>query len=459
MPPGRCCLAALVMLAGASSGLAAQRSVEGPEITVLRPDTPVAGQVPDLPHVEPYVVAQPGAPDDLLAGAILVSPARGEGAWRCAVFRTGDAGADWSRHDLPVRRCIDPWVAFTEDGGALFTGIEILEEGEDRQRLHLVVFRSPDGGRTWPNEPVSLGRGFDHELLTVDRRDGTVWLASQRIRRDSAGRPEERAVLQRSRDHGRTFELVSDLRPFALPLRPTGLEVLSDGTLAVTLHDRLPGDAGTTGSRRAWSVVSTDGGRSFSEPRFVTEACGPADGFPGYPFLDVDASDGPYRDRLYHVCVRTGFEGIALVRSGDGGRSWSDAVRVDAPPADGPAHARTAMLAVDGTGVVAVAWYDRRLDPERVCQDLYFTASTDGGETFAEPVRVSTETSCPGAEGNGRVADSWPMGGDYSSLAGLPGGGFHVLWADSRSGVFQLRQARLRVVRGTATRSTMEARP
>ncbi len=30
------------------------------------------------------------------------------------------------------------------------------------------------------------------------------------------------------------------------------------------------------------------------------------------------------------------------------------------------------------------------------------------------------------------------MGGDYSSLAAAPDGRFHLLWADSRSGVFQI---------------------
>lgn len=52
---------------------------------------------------------------------------------------------------------------------------------------------------------------------------------------------------------------------------------------------------------------------------------------------------------------------------------------------------------------------------------------------------------CPNAPGNGRAGRSWPMGGDYSSLAAGPDGSFHLVWADSRTGHFQLRHAELRV--------------
>ncbi len=72
------------------------------------------------------------------------------------------------------------------------------------------------------------------------------------------------------------------------------------------------------------------------------------------------------------------------------------------------------------------------------------TASRDGGATFLPAVRVSTETSCPSAPGNGRVAESWAAGGDYGSLAAAPDGSFHVVWADSRGGHFQLRHAAFR---------------
>lgn len=453
VPQHACCtvLVAIQTVVGASSACAQGRADtdRAPVIVRVLPDAPVNHDAPDLPHVEPYVTARPGHANELLAGAILASPVRDEGPWTCGIFRTINGGTSWDRHTLRMHRCIDPWLAFTEDGGALFAGIEILEDGEGSSRLHLVLYRSPDGGVSWPDPPLRLGRGYDHELIAVDRTGGpahgTVYLVAQRTLPDSTGGSGQHIVLLRSEDHGRSFQPRAELRPSALPLRPTGLEILSTGELVITIHDRLPDEREERGARRAWSVVSDDGGRTFSEPRFVTEACGPSDGFAGYPFLAVDASRSQFRDRLYHACIRSGFDGIALAVSDDGGRSWSDPMRVDTPLESGPSHLRTPMLAVDDQGVVGVAWYDRRMDPARACQDTYFTAAVNGGRTFAEPVRISTERSCPETPGNGRTASSWPMGGDYSSLAALPGGGFHLLWADSRSGVFQLRQARLQV--------------
>ena len=40
------------------------------------------------------------------------------------------------------------------------------------------------------------------------------------------------------------------------------------------------------------------------------------------------------------------------------------------------------VVEVNRDGVVGVAWYDRRRDDTRRCWELFFTSSSDGGETF-----------------------------------------------------------------------------
>jgi len=104
-------------------------------------------------------------------------------------------------------------------------------------------------------------------------------------------------------------------------------------------------------------------------------------------------------------------------------------------------NARTPMLAVAPDGAIGVAWYERGADPEGLCQEVWFTGSNDGGETFSEAVRVSTEASCPGRPENGRAGRSWSAGGDYSSMVTDSEGRFHLVWADSRDGPFHLRRA------------------
>lgn len=130
--------------------------------------------------------------------------------------------------------------------------------------------------------------------------------------------------------------------------------------------------------------------------------------------------------------------------SDDAGENWSTPTRVNdnIRPTD---HART-MLAVSRDGILGVAWYDRRNGDAEDCYDIYLSSAADGGESFAPNVRLSTTTSCQNTAGNvitdpnGQrdIAERWSYGGDYSAIAAGGDGRFHVVWADSRTGVYQL---------------------
>lgn len=448
-------VSALCVLAGVLLWCFRLDAQEG--ILVARSDHAVTAGGPEFPLTEPFLAVNPSDPAHLIVGAI-VAPASDGAPWRCAVLASFDDGVTWQRVDFDMERCIDPWVVFTTAGDVQFVGIELLRGVDGDARFHLVSFRSQDGGLTWSGAPTSLGRAHEHAMLAVDRSRprGAVYLTSRRMRRTPAGEPRHTVYVARSRDEGRTFTSLAELRPSNLALNPTGLGFLTDGTLVISFYDfqrNVDGfkERGMLANARAWIYRSEDGGESFSAPVLIAEECasGVEGSFPGYPFLAVDTSAGAYRDRLYHVCVRPGYDGVAFSYSADGGERWSNPLSVDRQVDGGPAHVRTPMLAVNDAGIVGVAWYDRRHDPDRQCQDLYFTASRDGGATFAQPVRISTATSCPNVQGNGRAARSWPAGGDYSSLATGADGRFHVIWADSRSGRFALRHAAIRVTEST----------
>lgn len=424
------------------------------QIRFLLPDRPITAPGESaLPLVEPHTAVDPADPDHVVVG-VIAPAADPSGPWHCAVYATSNGGGAWTRSDFDMERCIDPWITFLSGREVLFTGIEIRDDAGGEAAFRLVAFRSLDGGRTWSAEPEDLGRRHDHQVL-LREPDGDLLLASRRVGETSGGRLRHRLNVERSSDDGRSFERLAELLPNTLARNATGLVRLSDGTIVLSSWDfQRDVDGydreGMLGRARTWAHRSADGGATFAPPALISDACesGVVGAFPGYPFLAVDRSEGQFRDRLYHVCVRPGLEGVALVWSDDGGARWSDPLRVDPPPVDGAAHARTAMVAVAPDGVVGVAWYDRRHDPARECQDLYFTASVDGGRSVIEPVRVSTETSCPDTPGNGRVSTSWPMGGDYSSIAAAPDGTFRLVWADSRDGRFRLREAVVAVEAG-----------
>lgn len=103
-----------------------------------------------------------------------------------------------------------------------------------------------------------------------------------------------------------------------------------------------------------------------------------------------------------------------------------------------------ARLAVNREGIVAVSWYDSREDPRGYrgalrCQNVFFTVSLDGGRTFIPDVKVSSAENCAITAANGEAGWRWPAGGDYHGLTAGPDGRFHLLWADSRDGIYQLR--------------------
>jgi hypothetical protein len=422
------------------------------DIELTSPDHPLSVDA-SYPLVEPHLAVSPVDPQHLVVGAIVAAPERSV-AWYCSAFVSRDGGETWARHDLTIDRCIDPWVSVLADGSALLAAIEIRRDVEGDERFRLVVYRSVDGGMSWPAQPIHSASSYEHPILAASNND--IYLTARRMRRTSNGTPLHKVGVERSTDGGRSFEPLAEIGPSDLALNPTGLTVEGD-RIVVTFIDfqrNIDGfdRAGMLEHPRAWALVSTNGGRSFEEPKFVSESCGMKGGFPGYPF----STSGPTAGRIYFTCVRPGFEGLVMHVSNDGGTRWSDPVRVDR----GTPHARTPMLAVNRRGIVGAAWYDRRHDPERECQQLYFTASVDEGESFLDPIPVSTVASCPKSEANGGVAESWPMGGDYTSLAAGPDGAFHIVWADSRSGQFRLRAASLRVrTDGTGDDSRRESTP
>jgi hypothetical protein len=380
-------------------------------------------------QIEPHVAVNPMDPLHVVVGAIVAGPDRQLGPWHCSVYTTPDGGRQWSSHAFPIDRCIDPWLVFTDSATVLFAATEITRQGEGDDRFRLALYRSEDGGGTWAEGPA-LGRTHEHAQMLQVGDGGPLMLVSRR----TAGPAEDRRHviwLARSRDAGRSFDTVVEHDPGGVDVMVTGIAVVRAGTVLTYRRRDVAG-----GEEEAWSLLVRSDGRGSQPLRIDTCTSGAERDFAGYPV--ASGSD----DLIVHACVGPNLEGVRVTRSTDGGESWSDAVRADG---GGPSpHARTPMLAVSGSHVV-VAWYDRRHDVDRACQDVYLAVSHDRGATFAAPLRVTTGTSCPGNPANATVARSWPMGGDYGALTPTMPGTFRLVWADARAGLFRLRTAVFRV--------------
>jgi hypothetical protein len=129
---------------------------------------------------------------------------------------------------------------------------------------------------------------------------------------------------------------------------------------------------------------------------------------------------------------------IFVRSSDDDGTTWGDPLRVNDDPSRFVRSKFNPALAVDqGTGNVAVTWYDAREDdgsPVLPYNDnvpntevrVYGTISYDGGLHFAPNVPISTGVS------SGPAAGAYNLGG-YDTMD-FAGGVFYRVWADNSVG-------------------------
>ncbi len=439
------CLVASLLL---SSAVETMGQTGSDEVHIaVGPDRLVAADSQKRPLVEPHLAVRPGDANHMLAAAIAEHP--NLDSPDCAAFASADGGKTWTRHDLGLKDCGDPWVVVLEDGTAILTVLG----NKNQAATELLVYRSPDGGISWPDVPHSLGAGHDHETMVVDRRlpgqrNGSFYLTTvQEFKEPVTGLDFAAAFVTHSHDAGRTFSIPTRIFPSALGFNTHLPGVLSDGTLLVSFADynrpSLDGQEWLK-TERAWVIRSTDGGDHFSPPFLITESCGRS-----FSSMKVDFSTSGFRDRIYYLCHDYYFRNVFLHYSSDGGMTWSNPIQVNQSSGSSPL-VRTPSMAVNTEGVLGVAWYDGRKDDRGFlgylrCENVFFTASLDGGRTFLPEVMVSTEKSCPDSPENGMVGKRFPAGGDYQGMVALPDGSFHLLWSDSRSGVFELRTAIIKV--------------
>jgi len=411
--------------------------------------------------VEPHLAADPRDPKHLVAAVTLIEkygdprhPVEGDSEFFCSALTSFDAGRTWTRHDFPGDRCIDPWVAILPNGKAIFAGLAYGDRG-----FGLVCFRSADGGRTWSDKPVSLGLGHDHGTLAVDATggafDGSVYVAAYQGQ-SARGKPTRHvSFIARSTDGGASFQNPARVITSNLATWTMNPVILSDGLLVVPLINiariQPGGRFGKLERWPSWVITSTDGGKTFSPPLFMTDVCTTGRGFPE---LAVDASTGPYQDRLYFVCNDQAYERVYVVTSADRGETWSEPLVVNRGSGN-ISFVQNSVIAVNRNGVVGVAWYDARNDRRQYrgtsrCQEIFFTASLDGGQTFLPEVKVSSAENCSDTPANGEAGRRYSAGGDYFGLAAAADGRFHVLWADSRTGIYQLRTTALSLDSKTA---------
>lgn len=134
-----------------------------------------------------------------------------------------------------------------------------------------------------------------------------------------------------------------------------------------------------------------------------------------FPRIAVDPGSGA----LYVVWAEGDGGDIVLVRSTDGGATWSPKAVVNNDHTGSAQH--FPAIDVAPSGKVVVGFYDRRDDPANRVMRYYLAESTDGGATF--PVQVPAGPST--VDG---LATTWFFMGDYTDLRIGSDGRVHAVW-------------------------------
>jgi hypothetical protein len=252
------------------------------------------------------------------------------------------------------------------------------------------VFKSSDGGSTW--DAGTFAQGGDKQWMVIDKTDGigrgniyAYW--TQAFSVCAPG------FFTRSTNRGLSFEncvIIPDetMRWGTLALGPEGELYAcgeSDNGFVVT-RSLSARDSSQAVTWDLSTIVDLDGAMGFGG--------GPnPGGLLGQTWVAIDRSAGPLRGNVYLLCSVNRFStrdplDVMFARSTDGGETWSEPVRVNDDTTEN-AWQWFGTMSVAPNGRIDVIWLDTRDDPGGYRSSLYYSHSWDGGVTWSANERLS----------------------------------------------------------------------
>ena len=317
----------------------------------------------------------------------------------------------WRQFDSVTSNFRQGGWGWTNNGGTTWTFPGVLESGVFRsdpvlgaddtgrfyfysllQSYDVTLWRSLNGGQTFTN--IAPAKGGDKQWFVIDNNPTSTGHGFQYEFWDNAS-PFAPNEFSRSTDGGFTW-----MNPITIPNAPQW------GTPDVDSNGILFFGGVTTSKTQFWCLRSTNARNGAVTPTFdqstqvnmggvisYFDTVNP-EGLIGQVFLVVDRSGTSSNNNVYMLASvqPTGFNtgaDVMFVRSTNAGQTFSAPKRVNDDPINHSKWHWFGTLAVAPNGRIDSVWFDTRNAANNTDSQLFYSFSTDAGNTWSPNIAVS----------------------------------------------------------------------
>lgn len=345
-------------------------------------------------------------------------------------YYTVDGGKTWGKQvvNSPLGVWGDPCIIADQEGNFYYFHLSNPEgKGWQSESLlnQIVCQKSTDQGKSWSD---GVGIGFrdsrhdqDKEWACIDPRNNHLYVTWTEFDKYESHLPEDSSYILFSKSTDGASHWSEPVRinqkagncldddktvEGAVPTVGPEGQVYVAWAFNDTIYFDRSADGGKTWLPQDKIVASQPGGWNYAVPGL--KRCN------GLPVTICDISEGPHRGTIYvnWTDQRNGTEDtdVWIAKSTDGGDTWSEPIRVN-DDAEGHAQFLTWLTIDQATGYLYAVFYDRRhYDDNRT--DVYLACSTDGGESFTN-VKLTKQPF--------RLEEEGPFFGDYNQITAHQG--------------------------------------
>lgn len=323
---------------------------------------------------------------------------------KAGVAYSHDGGINWTFPGVlsPAERRTDPVVDVDSQGNFYYQSLRTFPSRQ------VDVFKSTDSGVTWQAPVFAHGIDGDKNWLAIDRSDTASDGHIYGYWRESPT-PEH---FSRSVDQGASFEAPVLVDIPNDPVYGT-MTVGPQGNVYIAGRNEVSGQIKPNAFPKLYFdpyrfAISTDAKDPASTPTFSIQALDMGGSAVTYLHRNkpnragqqaqinvvVDSSNTLQHGNIYVLSSvepenSSDPEDIHIIRSADGGTSWSAPVRVNDDPPGTNAWQWFSTLAVAPNSRLDVVWYDTRNTTSYEESELYYAYSWDAGATWSHNVPVS----------------------------------------------------------------------